>query len=108
MSTAANLESEWENFEKMLAGGDDSAATTEVPSVGVVPPVQCESGGAAGVVAPVPVVTSVPETNSSSTSPTQQSATASAPYNPYAYLSYLSADTSDGKIITLYPICFKS
>ena len=91
----ANLESEWENFEKMLAGGDDATAIetsngadAEVKQTSITEPVA------------IPAV-AAPETSSSSdTSHTLAAATAAtsaATYNPYAYLSYLSADDkSDG------------
>ena len=93
-SAAANLESEWENFEKMLAGGDDvsametsTGADAEVKQTSITEPVAIPAVGA-------------PETSSSADSSHAGAAaatTSAATYNPYAYLSYLSADDkSDG------------
>ena len=89
-SSTANLESEWENCEKMLAGGDDApametstGADAEVKQTSITEPVA------------IPAVAAPVTSSLAATSHTGAAASA-ATYNPYAYLSYLSADKSDG------------
>jgi len=71
-----NLESEWANFEKMLAGKNDTDDKTEEDGI-----ITTESSAALN-----------PDNSASTSVPNS----ASTVYNPYAYLSYLSANQSDG------------